>query len=125
LKIDLLVEIIKIITLPPVELTIIWALGILSRPILARAGRKLARTIELKTFDRISYFVAHGTSRISILVRETIERGIDSINTIVANGAKALYFQIRKIQTGILSYNLAYVIMALLIMTIVLLIGRV
>jgi len=69
-------------------------------------SQELLRLIETGFIDKINYVIANKTVRLSRILLSYAElKGIDKLNYLIADAGAAAFRSIRKIQTGIISWN--------------------
>ncbi len=86
-------------------------------------GIKTRDIIEIKIIDRAQYAIGNLFLGISRAFKFLELNVFDQVGPVVARGATAAYNTIRKIQTGILSYNMLYVALGLILLLSLLLLG--
>ena len=76
-------------------------------------------------FDKISGAVSGFTVWLGREMFGSVEtKGIDQgLNVGVPRAAEGLYHHVKKIQTGVLSYNLLYIMLALLVLILIFVLG--
>ncbi len=75
----------------------------------------LHQYVDVACVDGLNYFVAGATKRLSDIFLKYAElSGIDKFNYLVADGAAGLSSRFRKTHTGVLSYNMVLVGLALI-----------
>ena len=90
-----------------------------------RFGRIAFIGFENVIFDKISGAVSGFTVWLGREMFGSVEtKGIDQgLNVGVPRAAEGLYHRVKKIQTGVLSYNILYIILALLVLIAIFMLG--
>jgi NADH-quinone oxidoreductase subunit L len=85
----------------------------------------LYRGLEKAVFDRLSPLASRAFTAIGGLMFRGVERGIieGGINEGVPSAFTALYHRVKRIQTGILNYNILYIGLTFLILTLIILLS--
>jgi len=87
-----------------------------------RLSRVLLSYAELKGIDKLNYIVANQTTRLSRVLLSYAElKGIDKLNYIIADAGAAAFRSVRKIQSGILSYNVIELLLGLIAFLVIIL----
>jgi NADH-quinone oxidoreductase subunit L len=87
-----------------------------------KLARSFYRIVETFVSERISYILGRLVLNLSWISWKFPElKVIDRISPTLANSAMSVYHKIKRIQTGILSYNMIYVVLVLLFLLILML----
>ena len=88
-------------------------------------GKGLHSTLEKVFFDKITPFVSSAFIDAGVALHENVEQDIidKGLNEGVPRVAISLWDSVRKLQTGVLSYNIAYIGFILLILILLFIFG--
>jgi hypothetical protein len=88
-------------------------------------GKGLHSTLEKLFFDRITPVVSGSFIETGVALYKNVEQDVidKGLNENVPAGAISLWDHVRKLQTGVLSYNLAYIGLLLIVLLLLFIFG--